>query len=252
MKMLFATIERELDIAVTDFKLSLRQVTTIILVPLVIVFFYGLLLVLDVTRDFALSLRGENRPIELLTFGFLFAGGVVGVHIAWQAKHYNEEFLVYGFYAIFSLGLLLTAMEEISWGQWFFGFETPSPLKIINVKGELTIHNIEGLHGKMEFARVAFGLGGLFGVWMATRQRFRKIGVPLMLLSWFIVIGVHASLDLSAEYLVFERHLDALINLFSEFIEMMIGMAGFLYVWLNARKFSAEWKLPLLERRHKL
>ena len=237
-----AKVYQELKFAERTYEISSSLAIVIVLFPFFISFLYGLSLVLPITRHIALWMERENHPIELLTFGFLLAGGLRGIVLAWLTKKHREEILVYGFYAVFSLGLLFTAMEEVAWGQWFFGFETPSALKSINAQGEFTIHNIRGLHGHTEFVRLAFGFGGLLGVWLSSRRYFRMIGAPFILLSWFLIIGIHATLDLYIEYFSIQRRLDNLINKLSEFVEMMIGMSAFLYVWLNARMLTAKWR----------
>ena len=183
MDAVVAKVYQELKFAERTYEINSSLATAIVLFPLVITFFYSLIFALPITRPIAYWMRGENHPIELLTFGFLLAGGIRGIVLAWQTKNHREEILLYGFYAVFSIGVLFTAMEEVAWGQWFFGFETPAALKSINVQDEVTIHNIRGLHGHSEFFRVAFGLGGLLGVWLSSRRYFRLIGVPLIL-SW--------------------------------------------------------------------
>lgn len=133
-------------------------------------------------------------------------------------------------------------MEEVAWGQWLFGFRTPSVMKEINVQGELTLHNVRGLQGHTEFLRVAFGLGGLIGVWFSFRQTFREIGAPAILLPWFLIITVLAGLDLYNDYYQIQRHIDDVVNRLSELDEMLIATSGFLFIWLNARMLEAEWK----------
>ena len=91
--------------------------------------------------------------------------------------------------------------------------------------------------------RVAFGLGGLLGVWLSSRQYFRKIGPPFILLSWFLIISALAALDLYVDFFSVDWRLDYIINKLSEFVEMMIGMSGFLFVWLNARMLAAKWRV---------
>ena len=110
------------------------------------------------------------------------------------------------------------------------------------MQGEFTVHNIRGLHGQTEFVRVAFGLGGLLGVWLSSRRYFRMIGAPFILSSWFLIISIHAVPDLYIEYFSIERRFDKLISNLAEFIEMMIGMSGFLFIWLNARMLAAKWR----------
>lgn len=242
MNAVIAKVYQELKSAERTYEISSSLAKVIVLFPIIIWFIYSLSLVLPITRGMALWIREENRPVELLTFGFLLAGGIRGIVLAWQAKNHREEILVYGFYAVFSIGILFTAMEEVAWGQWFFGFETPTALKSINAQGEFTIHNIRGMHGHTEFVRLAFGLGGLLGVWLSSRRYFRMIGAPFILLSWFLIIGIHATLDLYIEYFSIQWRLDDLINKLSEYVEMMIGMSGFLFIWLNARMLAAKWR----------
>ena len=242
MDAVIAKVYQELKFAERTYAISSSLIIVIVLFPFIISFLYSLSFVLPITRPIAYWMRGENHPIELLTFGFLLAGGIRGIALAWQTKNHREEILVYGFYAVFSIGILFTAMEEVAWGQWFFGFETPSALKSINVQGEFTVHNIRGLQGHSEFFRVAFGLGGLLGVWLSSRRYFRKIGAPFILLSWFLIISILAVLDLYNDYFSSERRLSFLIKMLAEFVEMMIGMSGFLFVWLNARMLAAKWR----------
>ena len=37
-------------------------------------------------------------------------------------------------------------MEELSWGQMLFKWETPNQLALINSQGETTLHNIYGIN----------------------------------------------------------------------------------------------------------
>ena len=232
---------QELRFAERTYGISSSLAKAIVFLPFIITFLYCLIFVLTTTRPI-LWMRGENHPIELLTFGFLLAGGIRGIALACQAKNHREEFFVYGFYAVFSIGALFTAMEEVAWGQWFFGFETPAALKDINFQGEFTIHNIHGLQGHSEYFHVAFGLGGLLGIWLSSRRYFRKIGAPFILLSWFLIICILSVLNIYNDFFTIERRFDFLIKKIAEIVEMLIGMSGFLFVWLNARMLSAKWR----------
>lgn len=184
----------------------------------------------------------ENHPVELLTFAILLLGGIRGLVLARHTHRHRAGGLVVGFYLVFSVGLLFTAMEEVAWGQWLFGFRTPSVFNEINVQGELTLHNIRGVQGHTEFFRVAFGLGGLIGVWLSFRQNFRKIGAPVILLPWFLIIIVLAGLDLHNDYYQVQRRFDDIVNRLSELVELLIAASGFLFIWLNARMLAAGWK----------
>ena len=118
--------------------------------PSALVCIYGLLLYLPFTRDFALSLRGEKGLIEITTFLFLFAAGLYGIYVTRQAHKASVGKWITGFYLLFTLGAILTAMEEIAWGQWFFGVDHPR-----------AIHNLAPFQGHTEYFRVFFGVAGL-------------------------------------------------------------------------------------------
>lgn len=214
----------------------------IIYSPLLIVATFALALLLEVTREMVLFMILENHPVELLTFVFLLLGGIFGVVLSRRAWTAGEQSPVWGFYLLFAVGLLVTGMEEVAWGQWFFRFETPAAVRDLNVQREFTLHNIETLHGHTEFFRLAFGLGGLIGIGLAGRGPFQKIGVPSVLLLWFLCITVLSGLDLYNDYLPLGDRLDFTVRRLSEVVEMMIGMAGFLYLWLNAKVLAVGWR----------
>ncbi len=96
--------------------------------PIGLVCIYGLLLYLPFTREFALSLRGEKGLIEITTFLFLFAAGLYGLYVRQQVHKARVGKWITGFYLLFSLGALLTAMEEVAWGQWFLGIDHPKAI----------------------------------------------------------------------------------------------------------------------------
>ena len=152
----------------------------------------------------------------------------------WQHSGWN---LTSSFYAVFSVGLIFVAMEEVSWGQWFVEFDTPSFLAEVNSQGELNIHNIPVFNQLFEVLRVAFGVGGLFGVWLSTQQQTAAIGAPRVLSSWFVIITILAFLDLCNVFISPDNRPLALRFAASmvEVLELLIGLSAFLYMWLNKR-----------------
>jgi hypothetical protein len=75
--------------------------------------------------------------------------------------------------ALFALGMFVAAGEEISWGQRIFGIETPESIREDNVQGELNLHNLSGVQGKMDIAFQLFW--GMFIVlavaeWVSPRR----------------------------------------------------------------------------------
>lgn len=189
----------------------------------------------------------ENRPVELLTFVFLFLGGILGLLLAVRAKRRGWGNVAAWFYLFFSIGMIFTAMEEVAWGQWFFGFQTPAMVREINAQGEFTLHNVRGLQGHSEFFRVTFGIGGLIGVAFSSHKSLWRIGAPEILVPWFAVITMLAAVDLFNDYVPIHDGFDFMISRLAELVEMMIGVAGFLYVWLNGRMLSA-WRAEGIKR----
>ena len=220
-------------------QLKSHYARAIVLAPVVLVLLYSFSLAFPPTRSIALATLQEGHLVETLTFIFLLLGSVLGLALAWRVgREHRGEVLTIGFYVLFSVGLLFIAMEEVAWGQRLLGFETPPSLKEINRQDETTVHNIGPLQGRTEFMRLAFGLGGLLGVLASSRQRFQKVGAPVILLPWFLIIILLTAPDLYADYFRIRGHLDSYVSRLSELVELMIGISACLYVWLNARALS--------------
>ncbi|MEK9137836.1 MAG: hypothetical protein AAB393_11995, partial [Bacteroidota bacterium] len=101
--------------------------------------------------------------------------------------------------------------------------------------------NLEMFGGHLEFVRILFGVGGLVGLWLSSLPSFRKIGVPRILVLWFLVITVHAGIDLYNDFIPIHEKADFYINRLNELTELLIGVAGFLYLKLNATMLAREW-----------
>lgn len=240
---IISRIGSELRKSEQAYRISSSAAKVIAFAPFVIVFFSLLFWAVPITRSLTHWMLEENHPVELLQFVSLFSAGIMGWELACRTRNNEKGILVVGFYALFSGALLFVAMEEVSWGQWLFGFEPPSAIKAINQQGELNLHNMAALHAPFEFLRVAFGLGGLFGVWLSSRRYTRDIGAPAILSSWFVLVAILAALDLRNYYI---PHSGQLIFYAAakmvEVLELLIGLSAFLYIWLNGRMLSNEWK----------
>lgn len=97
---------------------------------------YGVYFLLE--RETAIQLSLEDGLFETLT-ALSFLGAVYFFFRSyWITKNLYFALLV----VIFFFG----AGEEISWGQRYFGFDTPAAVKERNIQKEFNLHNIDIFH----------------------------------------------------------------------------------------------------------
>jgi hypothetical protein len=217
-----------------------RRLMWLVLTPFVVAVVYCGLLAFKPTRLFALQMAEENYPVELLTFALLMLGGIYGLWLANRVRRRGLAKLWVSFYVIFALFLLLTGMEEVSWGQWFFHFKTPESIARINTQQEFTLHNLKGLGGNTVWLRLAFGVGGMVGIALWWAPKFRAVAVPPVLAAWFLVIIAFSLGDLVTDYVGSESPVAALFEVMSEIVEVLIAGVGCLYLWYKAKELLAE------------
>jgi len=201
-----------------------------------------------VTRPFGFWLLQENNLVEIVSFLSLFMAGVIGLQLAGKfnnsLKSSTKKTVIVGFYVIFSIGLIFVAMEEVSWGQWIFGFKTPLSIEATNKQGEFNFHNIDGFHQSFEALRVLFGIGGLIGIVFSASAFTKEISAAAILAPWFVIIAILAALDVHNYYIPItccpvSAPIHFVIAAYLvEVLEMLIGLSALLYMWLNERRFG--------------
>lgn len=67
---------------------------------------------------------------------FFLAAAILSVIVALQQSRYRW------FFALLAVACSYVVLEEISWGQRIFGFDTPEFLKARNLQGEANLHNL--------------------------------------------------------------------------------------------------------------
>ena len=75
---------------------------------------------------------------EHLTVLVLLPGIICGFCFAARIGDFRRR----GFLALWALALLYFAGEEASWGQWYFGWQTPDWFLAANDQGETNLHNM--------------------------------------------------------------------------------------------------------------
>jgi hypothetical protein len=199
------------------------------------------------TRAWFYWLVSEDRPVEMLTFVFLMLATYVGARLMWHSRRTGAPAWVWLFYGVFTLGVFVTGMEEIAWGQWLFFFKTPELFDKVNAQHEMTLHNINGMQGHNELFRVAFVVGTAIGITLGRVRAFRHVAASPVLWSWVIIISGQLLADIVNDRVPLGP--DYFIDKFTEVIELMIGITAYLYLRLNANKLGlADGRKLLLKR----
>lgn len=184
-------------------------------------------------QAFRESIHRENGPIELPTFAAFLVSAAWGALIGYRFWKHLRDGVAAGVCFAFAFGCFFVAGEEIAWGQWFFGFETPEAWASINLQQETTLHNLPGLQGKSEALRLVFGVGGMIGVALSCVPRFAAVAAPPMLLTWFALIAAFAGGELLTDYVVLPVelvHKGLQAKFFSEYQELVISVTALIYL----------------------
>lgn len=232
-----------LEIAAIQVGISRKPAMWIASLGFVVPFILALGLALPPTRDATRwFVQGERHPVEIITAITLFAGAFLGISLTRRLIKAKAGPLAVGFFGFFTFGLFLVGLEEIAWGQWIYRFNTPEFVKGWNQQGETTLHNMPGLQGHTEVLRMAFGFGGLIGIAVGFRQAFRRIGVPVVILPWFLSIAVLASVEfyVTPGRMFLHNRITTVIFQMGEATEMLVAIAGLLYVALRRRQLTMD------------
>ena len=87
-------------------------------------------------------------------------------------------------YYLFAFGLLFIALEEISWGQRFLGWQTPDFFLTHNSQKDTTIHNLEWFRHYLHNIYILIGFVGSFGWLIIGKNSLIRYFIP----SWFVSI----------------------------------------------------------------
>jgi len=141
----------------------------------------------------------EDGPVENATAIAYFISFIFSLAIA---KSFKERPIFFALFLILALGLLFIALEEISWGQRIFNFETPDWIPE-NLQEEANIHNRVVLFGS---DLVIFSILNVFGSF-----------------TWFVLPKIHNNIFKKAgnNYKTFLRYAVPSKYLMSYFLPML-------------------------------
>ena len=235
-------VSRHLEKAQRMYRIRRSTAWLIFVSPYLILGLFFFLISYSKTQDFAALMTYPNYPIEWVMIVMSLLAGLLSCRLAFRLKRNREHRLVWIFYL---LGLIWTADEASAWGQQVIGYHTPKWMAARNTQNQMTLHNMYGWQNHNHLLRTVFGVGGLIGIALQRSSRYRKIAAPAILFSWFLVIAIKCGLDFWTKSFPsdVEWHwamFEWIVNRASKVVKMMIGIAGFLYVWLNQRALLAE------------
>jgi hypothetical protein len=172
--------------------ISNRTANAIFAVPFVILLGAS---ILRLTNPSMLRMvMGENGPAEWLQVTGFSVGMVAS---AMTATHFFRAGKPRAalMYSILAGGLFFTIGEELCWGQLIIDIKTPDRLAAINVKSELSVHNIESVEQWFNVAKLMIGIYGAFGyavlMWfdsLVASNDYEIFVVPSFLSSAFFVL----------------------------------------------------------------
>jgi hypothetical protein len=144
--LLVSAFRRRLSTRLRHFHLDPGRFRKVFLLPLVVapcLFAYRVVL-LDTKKDFQSYIRtiSEGSVVEWAGFLLLVASAflVWRTALAWERS--VEKWVLW----LLAAGLFVVGMEEMSWGQMIFNWQTPKLMNDINVQGESSLHNLWFIH----------------------------------------------------------------------------------------------------------
>ena len=149
--------------------------------------------------------------------------------------------------------------EEISWGQRFFGIDTPEHIKKLNMQGEINLHNLKFFHRFADLAQtqekpfwaLMLDIGRLYAIFWFTfciviplltktssnmAKFFREINVPIVPL-W---IGIFFLINYILSNIIYSN---VNINKYTSLMEIKECVSAFIflivssYFWSNRKNY---------------
>jgi hypothetical protein len=140
--------------------------------------------------------------------------------------------IVYYLLAIF---FLFIALEEVSWGQTFFKWDTPDFMEEVNVQQETSLHNLVWFHYSLRDAIIVVSLSIGISWWVASSLKFTrkfKQFIKYLIPDWYLSSFFITTFILSV-ILKFQDVFTFFIPKDQEFAELILSLGFFLFVLTN-------------------
>jgi hypothetical protein len=181
----------------------------------------------------------ENGVVEWLQVVGFAVGMAASAMIAQHFFRQSQSLSALA-YSILAVGLFFIAGEELAWGQWFLGVDTPRQLAAINVKSELSVHNISAVEPWFNAAKLMIGVYGTIDCFLLLRIDRRMAAtnvdmlcVPAFLSSAFFVVVVLRLLRMTV------LNQQGIAN-FGEYEELCIAYGLSMFAMLGYRRIRLE------------
>jgi len=142
-----------------------------------------------------ISFISEDGPVEYLTFIVYIITFIVSMLVANSLRKLKRKRSAILFF-IFAFMFILIAIEEVSWGQRIFGFET-SGIFLDSTQGEVNIHDLKPFEYFEDPSFIFVGLvGGLLWILFLKSSKdnsssFKTFFVPpWYLMTFFIPVSI--------------------------------------------------------------
>ena len=181
-------------------------------------------------------LAKEDRVLEWAQFVALVLAAVVIAKVALHLRREGRLGLAV-VWALFAVGCIVIAGEEIAWGQRLLGLETPEALDEVNHQGQITAHNIRAVQDAIN---LVFTAAGLYGSVVAGFLRWRARGAPsttvrlltppLFLGSLFLIVAGY-----KAARLIVLHEARFIVVKYGEYVELCLAVGFLAFGWCTLR-----------------
>jgi len=116
----------------------------------------------------------QNGIVEHITVILLLPGVIAGVATCIHFCKIRQSLLLPLWVLMWTLACIYFAGEEMSWGQWYFGWETPELINNLNNQQETNIHNMSSWFDQKPRLLIEiwiFFAGLILPLWNLTRDR---------------------------------------------------------------------------------
>lgn len=137
-----------------------------------VVFLLAMGLIWTWPNDVFLELVKEDHLIENTQVIVLLVGSVIAFLTGKFFWKRGQGWLAILFFLVCG-ALFFISGDEIDWGQRLIGFATPDQMAQENLQGEVTVHNINGIHQLIGYGYTVIAFYGAFA-WIVVETFFRK------------------------------------------------------------------------------